>query len=144
MTQLHKWSKNLSNVDNSNFLKVNWVFISYLSKINTLCSIILYSSTFYNLFLPFFVLEMFKFKYKFFLRHFTSIFNFEWFEQPCLDIRWRDSLKKLPKVLISSRIPPLEVQVKISGKTKLKYDNWLKRIPTMTSKKKCCYERIKW
>ena len=42
-----------------------------------------YSSTFYSLFLSFFVLEVFKFKYnKFFVRHSASISKFEWFEQP--------------------------------------------------------------
>ena len=40
------------------------VFISYLSEMKIVCSItLLYSSTFYSLFLPFFVLEIFKFKY---------------------------------------------------------------------------------
>ena len=43
---------------------------------------LLYSSTFYSLFLPFFVLEIFKFKYdKVFVRHSASISKFEWFEQ---------------------------------------------------------------
>ena len=40
------------------------VFISYLSEMKIACSItFLYSSTFYSFFLPFFVLEIFKFKY---------------------------------------------------------------------------------
>ena len=49
------------------------------------CSITLpYSSAFYSLFLPFFVLEIFKFKYdKFFVRHSASISKFELIEQPC-------------------------------------------------------------
>ena len=53
------------------------------------CSITLaYSSTFYSLFLPFFVLEIFKFKYdKFFVRHPASISKFEWFEQPWLSMK---------------------------------------------------------
>ena len=42
-----------------------------------------YSSTFYTLFLSFFVLEIFKFKDdKFFVRHSASIFEFKWSEQP--------------------------------------------------------------
>ena len=59
------------------------VFISYLSKMRIVCSItLLYSSTFYSLFLPFFVLEIFKFKYdKVFVRHSAFIPKFEWFEQ---------------------------------------------------------------
>ena len=44
---------------------------------------LLYSSTSYCLFLPFFVLEIFKFKYdKVFVRNSASISKFEWFEQP--------------------------------------------------------------
>ena len=47
-----------------------------------ICSIAaLYSSTFCSLFLPFFVLEIFKYKYKVFVRHSASISKFEWFEQ---------------------------------------------------------------
>ena len=47
------------------------VCISYLRKMRIVCSITpLYSSTFYSLFLPFFVLEIFKFKCdKIFVRH---------------------------------------------------------------------------
>ena len=49
------------------------------------CSINLpYFSTFYSLFLPFFVLEIFKLKYdKFFVWHSASISKSKWFEQPC-------------------------------------------------------------
>ena len=49
----------------------------------SVCSTILfYSSTFYSLFLSFFILEIFKFKYdKFFVRHSTSISKFKWSEQ---------------------------------------------------------------
>ena len=65
-----------------------WIFVSYLSemKIVSLCSIILlYSRHLYSLFLPFFVMEIFKFKYdKVFVRHSASISKFEWFEQPCM------------------------------------------------------------
>ena len=62
------------------------VFISYLSEMKIVCSItLLYSSTFYSLFLPFFVLEIFKFKYdKVFVRNSASICKFEWFEQLCV------------------------------------------------------------
>ena len=43
---------------------------------------LLYSSTFYSLFLPFFILEIFKFKYdKFFCQKFCFISKFIWFEQ---------------------------------------------------------------
>ena len=42
-----------------------------------------YFSTFYTLFLQFFVQEIFKFKYdKFFVRNSASISKFKWFEQP--------------------------------------------------------------
>ena len=62
------------------FLLVVWIKWKWL-----VCSItLLYSSTFYSLFLPFFVLEIFKFKYdKVFVRHSASISKFEWFEQLC-------------------------------------------------------------
>ena len=62
------------------------VFFSYLSKMEIVCSITrLYSSLFYSLFLPFFILKIFKFKYyKVFVRHSASISKFEWFEQPCM------------------------------------------------------------
>ena len=61
-----------------------WVFISYLSEMKIICSMtLLYSSTFCSFFVPFFVLEIFKFKYgKVFIRHSASISKFEWFEQP--------------------------------------------------------------
>ena len=58
------------------------------------CSItLLYSSTFYSLFLPFFVLEIFKFKYdKVFVRYSASISKFKWFEQPCNNLKgWKVS-----------------------------------------------------
>ena len=60
------------------------VFISYLNQMKTVSMFYnsSYSSSFYGLFLPFFVLEKFKFKYdKFFVRHTVSISKFEWFEQ---------------------------------------------------------------
>ena len=62
-----------------------WVFISCLSEMKIVSSsTLLYSSTFCSLFLPFFVLEIYKFKYdKVFVRHSASISKFEWFEQPC-------------------------------------------------------------
>ena len=57
------------------------VFISYMGKMKTISMFynFLYSSTFYCLFLPFFVLEiLIKFKYdKFFVGHFASISKFE-------------------------------------------------------------------
>ena len=60
------------------------VFLSYLRGMKTVSSITLpCSSTFYSLFLPFFVLEIFKFKYdKFFIKHSASISKFEWQELP--------------------------------------------------------------
>ena len=60
-----------------------WVII-YLSEMKIVSSVtLLYSSTFCSLLLPFFVLEIFKFKYdKVFVRHSVSISKFEWFEQP--------------------------------------------------------------
>ena len=50
----------------------------------SVCSVTLpCSSTFYSLFIPFFVLEILKFKYgTFFIRHSASISKFRWFEQP--------------------------------------------------------------
>ena len=66
--KLRKWSENVVNVENHQFLKGN-------------CNLLLtlyYSSTFYSLFLAFFVLKIFKFKYgKFFIRHSASISNFK-------------------------------------------------------------------
>ena len=60
-----------------------WVFFSYLRMIVNFVTAP-YSSTFYSLFLPFFVLEIFKFKYdKFFVRHSASTSKFKWFEQLC-------------------------------------------------------------
>ena len=68
-------------------LKVNCKFLSviWVKWKQPVCFIILiYSSTFYSLFLPFFVLEISKFQYdKFFIRHCASISKFEWSEQPC-------------------------------------------------------------
>ena len=74
------------------------VFVSYLSEMKIVCSITLpCSSTFYSLFIPYFGLEIFKFKYgKFFTRHSASISKFEWFEQPChTNFNWVRSLKSL-------------------------------------------------
>ena len=66
--KLRKWSENVVNVENHQFLKGN-------------CNLLLtlyYSCTFYSLFLAFFVLKIFKFKYgKFFIRHSASISNFK-------------------------------------------------------------------
>ena len=81
-------NKNVVNVENRYFLKGNCKFFSviWVKWKQSVCSITLpYSSTFYSLFLPFFVLEIFKFKYdKFFVRHSASISKFEWSEQPCV------------------------------------------------------------
>ena len=58
-----------------------WVFSRYLSHMKTVS--MFYSSTFYSLFLPFFVQEISKFKYdKAFCQTSASISKFEWFEQP--------------------------------------------------------------
>ena len=84
--KLHEWSENMVNVEKRNFLKVNCKFLSviWVKWKQSVCSIILlYSSTFYSLFLPFFVLEIFKLKYdKFFVRRSASISKLEWTEQP--------------------------------------------------------------
>ena len=80
--ELREWSENTVNVDNGNFLKINYEFLSVIQVkwTQSVCYIIrLYSSTFYGLFLPFFVLKIFKFKY---VRHSASISKFEWLEQP--------------------------------------------------------------
>ena len=86
-TELHEWSENAVNVENRQFLRENCEFllVIWIKWKWPVCSItLLYSSTFYSLFLPFFVLEIFKFKYdKVFVRHSASISKFEWFEQPC-------------------------------------------------------------
>ena len=75
------------NVENCQFLKEYCEFLSVFWQKwkQSVCSItLLYSSTFYSLFPPFFVLEIFKFKYdKVFVRHSSSISKFEWFEQLC-------------------------------------------------------------
>ena len=69
------------NVENRQCLKGNCEHFSVICvKLKQLVRSItlLYSSTFYSLFLPFFVLEIFKFKYdKFFVRHSASISKFE-------------------------------------------------------------------
>ena len=74
------------NVEIHQFLKENCEFLSviWVKWKQSVCSItLLYSSTFNSLFLPFFVLEIFKFKYdKVFVRNSASISKFEWFEQP--------------------------------------------------------------
>ena len=84
-TELQEWSKNVVNVENCNFLKVNYGFLLFIwvKWKQSVCSMIsFYSSTFYSLFQPFFVLEILKFKYdKFFIGHAASISKFEWFEQ---------------------------------------------------------------
>ena len=49
--ELHKWSKNVVNVENCNFLKVNCELISYLSQIET-------ASRFYNSSLFYYFLQL--------------------------------------------------------------------------------------
>ena len=73
------WKLSIFKV-NFRFLLVIWVKWK-----QSVCSItLLYSSTFYSLFLPFFVLEIFKFKYDtFFVRNSAAISKFKWFEQLC-------------------------------------------------------------
>ena len=64
----------------ASFVSVIWV--NWKQSVSSIT--LPYSSTFYSLFLPFFVLEIFKFKYdKFFVRHYASISKFKWSEQPC-------------------------------------------------------------
>ena len=78
-TELYEWSRNVVNVENHNFLKVNcrFLLVIWVKWKQSVCSIILlYSSTSYSLLLPFFVLEIFKFNYgKFFIRHSASFPN---------------------------------------------------------------------
>ena len=89
--ELHKWSKNVVNVENYQFLKENCKFLSVKIEVKwkqKISSITLFCSstqcTFYSLFLLFFVLEI-KFKYdKFFVRHSSFISKFKWFEPSCL------------------------------------------------------------
>ena len=90
-TELHEWSENVVNVENRQFLKGNCEFFSviWVKWKHSVCSVTLpYSSTFYSLFLPLFVLEIFKFKYvKFSVRHSASMSNIKWFEQPWVEGR---------------------------------------------------------
>ena len=61
--ELHEWSENMVNVQNCQFLKENCWFLSVIraTRKQSVCSItLLYSCTFYSLFLPFFVLEIIK------------------------------------------------------------------------------------
>ena len=85
-TELHEWSEKVVNVENCNFLKVNcrFLLVIWVKWKQSVCSItLLYSSTFYSLFLSFFVLEIFNFKYDtFFVRNSAVISKFDWFEQP--------------------------------------------------------------
>ena len=98
------------------------VFFSYLSEMKIVSSTTLpYSSTFYSLFLPFFVLEIFKFKYdKFFIRHSASISKFKWFEQPCRAITkkqigntlgWWNLYSSLVSLACSSRVPAWKISL---------------------------------
>ena len=59
-------AKNIVNVENCQYLKGNYKFLSviWVEWKQSVCSItLLYSSTLCSLFLPFFVLEIFRFKY---------------------------------------------------------------------------------
>ena len=78
-----------------------WVFISYLSEMKIVSMFYNPSLfTFYSLFLSFFVLEIFKFKYdKVFIRHSASISKFEWFEQPWIVMVYHVSNRILKKTL---------------------------------------------
>ena len=80
--ELHKWSGNVVNVESRQFLKEGCKFLSVIWvkwKLSVFSVTLLYSSTFYSLFLPIFVLVIFKFKYdKVFVRHSASISKFEW------------------------------------------------------------------
>ena len=102
-TELHKWSENMVNVENCNFLKVSCNFQSlvWVKWKQSVCSIsFLYSTTFYIFFLPFVVLKIFKFKYrKFFVRHSASISKFEWSEQPCCNEAFWKNDKRYIKLL---------------------------------------------
>ena len=84
--ELHKWSENMVNIENCQFLKVNcrFLLVIWVKQKQSVCSItFLYSSNFYSLFLPFFVLEIFKFKFDtFFVRNSGAISKFDSFEQP--------------------------------------------------------------
>ena len=89
-TELHEWSENVVNVENCNFLKVNCgfllvIWVKWKQSVRSIT--LLYSSTFYSLFLPFFVLEIYKFKHdKFFVRNSAAISEFDWFEQPWVQL----------------------------------------------------------
>ena len=85
--RLHEWSENVVNVENHQVLKINCEFLSviWIKWKQSVSSTTPCSSTFYSLFLSFFVLEIFIFKYdKFFIRHCASISKFKWFDQPWL------------------------------------------------------------
>ena len=79
-------------------------FVIWVKWKESVCAITLpYSSTFYSLFLPFFVLEIFKFKCDmFFVRYSASISKFELFEQPWGFI----SLQKACWIFSNLYIPP--------------------------------------
>ena len=81
----HRLKKYKNQNPQSSKLKVNCRFLLVIRVKwkQSVCSItLLYSSTFYSLFLPFFVLEIFKFKYDtFFIRNSAGISKFDQFEQ---------------------------------------------------------------
>ena len=75
------------NVENHLFLKEDCKFLPviWVKWKQSVCSItLLYSSTFYSLFLWFFFPKIFEFKYdKVFVRYSAFISKFEWFEKLC-------------------------------------------------------------
>ena len=63
-TELHKRSKNVVNVENCSFLKINcgYLFVIWVEWKQSVCSVtLLYSSTFYSLFFFFLLLLLFLF-----------------------------------------------------------------------------------
>ena len=89
--------KSLIFKDNCEFLSVIWVKWK-----QTVCSItVSCSKTLYSLFLHFFVLEIFKFKYdNFYIRDFASISKFKWFEQP-----WKIVVQCIDQAKLDSSLP---------------------------------------
>ena len=103
--ELHKWSENVVNVRNHQFSKGNCELLSvtWVKWKQSLFSItLLYSSTFYCFFAPFFVLEIFKFKYdKFLVRNPAPVSKFEWFERVKCMRWWVENYRFLVEKFIS-------------------------------------------
>ena len=89
-------------------MKVNWWFllVIWVKWKQVVCSMtLLYSSTFYCLFLPFFVLEIFKFKCDtLFVRNSAAISKFDWFEQLCYIYQDSGAMVQLVKALLLAPI----------------------------------------